>query len=181
MSLPILRNKVESANSNEEDIAILQALLAEYIGEVLAESGLPASLLEVEITESVLMDHESTTLDTLLKFASMGIGLSIDDFGTGYSNLGYLRRFKIDTLKIDRSFIADLHRDKDATTIVKTIITLMRNFGIRVVAEGVETSDQRDLLHAMQCDAVQGYLIKEPMPFNSLQRYLVQTAGSPPI
>ena len=154
--------------------------LAEYIREVLTETGLEPSLLEVEITETVLMDHETTTLDTLGRFESMGIRLSIDDFGTGYSSLGYLRRFKIDTLKIDRSFIVDLRRDNDATTIVKTIIALMRNFGIRVVAEGVETREQRDMLHAMQCDAVQGYLIKEPMSFDRLQCYIAETDASLP-
>ena len=146
--------------------------LADYVAAVLAESRLDPACVEFEITESVLMNNVGGTLDTLKAFDAMGIRVSMDDFGTGYSSLGYLRRFKIHTLKIDRSFIADITRDNDATAIVRTIVSLSHNLGIRIVAEGVETVSQCNMLKAMQCDAIQGYIVKEPLPYEAVVRYL---------
>ena len=135
----------------------------DVIGSVraaLSESGLTASALELELTESLLLHPESRA--ALVALSALGVRLSIDDFGTGYSSLAYLKRFPIDTLKIDRSFVHDLARAEDDRAIVRAIITMAHTLGLRVVAEGVETQAQLDFLRAQDCDVLQGFYFSPP-------------------
>ena len=138
------------------------ARLAETVAQALAESGLAPHLLELEITESTAMQHTDATLATLEKLKRLGVSISIDDFGTGYSSLAYLRRFPVDKLKIDRSFVAVAPADKEQAAIISAIVALAHALQIEVVAEGVETEAQRDFLARCGCDYLQGYLIGRP-------------------
>ena len=136
--------------------------LAESVAQALAQSGLAPHLLELEITESTAMQHTDATLATLEKLKRLGVSISIDDFGTGYSSLAYLRRFPVDKLKIDRSFVAVAPADKEQAAIISAIVALAHALQIEVVAEGVETEAQREFLARCGCDYLQGYLIGRP-------------------
>ena len=131
---------------------------------VLATSGVNPCLLEFELTESVLMADSQATVRTLQSMRALGVRVSVDDFGTGYSSLAYLKRFPLDTLKIDRSFINDLTTDPGDSTIVRAIINLAKGLGLTVVAEGVETVHQVEFLRQHACDEVQGFYFSRPMP-----------------
>jgi diguanylate cyclase (GGDEF)-like protein len=137
----------------------------------LAFSGLPAGRLELEITETVLMDESDTVLRTLTQLRGLGVRIALDDFGTGYSSLGYLRRFPVDKIKIDRSFIRDLDK-RDTAAIVRTVIGLGAELGITVTAEGVETEAQLDMLRRAGCGEAQGYLIGMPAKAAEISRLL---------
>jgi predicted signal transduction protein with EAL and GGDEF domain len=136
--------------------------LAEMVAQVLAETGLAPRLLELEITESTAMQHTDATLATLERLEQLGVSISIDDFGTGYSSLAYLRRFPVDKLKIDRSFVAVAPADQEQAAIISAIVALAHALQIEVVAEGVETQAQREFLARCGCDFIQGYLIGRP-------------------
>ena len=136
--------------------------LAEAVAQALAESGLAPHLLELEITESTAMQNTDATLATLEKLKVLGVSISIDDFGTGYSSLAYLRRFPVDKLKIDRSFVAVAPSDKEQAAIISAIVALAHALQIEVVAEGVETEAQREFLARCGCDYLQGNLIGRP-------------------
>ncbi|HET7201288.1 MAG TPA: EAL domain-containing protein [Burkholderiales bacterium] len=140
-----------------------KTLLAD-VARTIAESGLTPECLELEITESFLMHNPEHAADTLHKLKAMGITLSIDDFGTGYSSLAYLKRFPIDCVKIDRSFIKDIPNDSDDMAITKGVIALGHSLRLKVVAEGVETAEQREFLRSNGCDELQGYLFSKPLP-----------------
>ena len=140
-----------------------QKTLVSTIRNILADTGQPAALLELEITESTLMQDVSETLDKLRELAAMGVKLAIDDFGTGYSSLGYLKRFPVHKLKIDRSFVRDLCDDKEDAAIVAAIVGLARNLDIDIVAEGVETEQQLSMLINFGCRKFQGYYFARPM------------------
>jgi len=144
---------------------------ARSVISALAFSGVPARQLELEITETVLMDESKTVLKTLRQLRDLGIRIALDDFGTGYSSLGYLRRFPVDKIKIDRSFIRDIG-NRDTAAIVRTIIGLGNELGIVVTAEGVETEVQLDLLRDNGCEEAQGYLIGVPSKAADIQRLL---------
>jgi diguanylate cyclase (GGDEF)-like protein/PAS domain S-box-containing protein len=146
--------------------------LAHMIAQILEETGCAATYLELEITESAIMDEPEEATTTLRKLSSMGIHLSIDDFGTGYSSLSYLKRFPIDTLKIDQSFVRDILTDADDAAIVKTIIVLAHSLKLKVIAEGVETMEQLIFLREQQCDQMQGYYLSKPMPSAPLEKLL---------
>jgi diguanylate cyclase (GGDEF)-like protein len=138
--------------------------LERTVAEALQSSGLEARYLEIELTESVVM-HDAPQLGTMLdELKAIGVHVAIDDFGTGYSSLTYLKRFPVDRLKVDRSFVENLATDTDDATIVRTIINLGHNFGLKVVAEGVEDPDQIDFLRRHHCDEVQGYYFSRPVP-----------------
>ena len=137
--------------------------LMETVCWALNEAKLPGHHLELEITETMLMRDRNTTIKTLHDLSSLGISLALDDFGTGYSSLSYLRRFKIDKIKIDRSFIADVPSNADGVTLVQSILTLGHSLGLRVVAEGVESEAQYDFLVQQDCDEAQGYLLSKPL------------------
>jgi diguanylate cyclase (GGDEF)-like protein len=138
-----------------------QADLVEYIAAVLQETGLDAQSLEIELTESSVMTDVERSIDILHRFKALGLHMSIDDFGTGYSSLSYLKRFPIDVLKIDQSFVRDIETADDAA-IVKAIISMAHSLGMRVIAEGVETESQCDFLRLNMCDEIQGYLFSKP-------------------
>lgn len=149
-----------------------QKSFVEGVALILEETGLPPAYLALEMTESILMyDAEDSAL-VLKALKTMGIKLSIDDFGTGYSSLSYLKRFPIDTLKIDQSFILDIPADKDSSTIVSAVIGMGRNLRLRVIAEGVETQEQLAFLRAHQCDEGQGFLFSHPLINADLEKYL---------
>ena len=137
--------------------------LIEMLRRVLADSGLPPALLALEITESTTMQQSDVAASTLNKLKELGVSLAIDDFGTGYCSLSSLRRFPVDRLKIDRSFIADVPGERNAESLVGGIIGLAHALGLAVVAEGVETQAQRDFLARLACDQAQGYLIGRPV------------------
>ena len=141
----------------------VQANLVSEVACVLDSSRLAPASLELEITESMVMDNPERAIQTLRQLKSMGIALAIDDFGTGYSSLGYLKRFPIDNIKIDRSFIKDIPRNADDATITRTIIDMTHNLRLRVVAEGVETAAQLDFLRWHGCDEMQGYYFSRPL------------------
>jgi len=132
------------------------------VEQAIARHGLPTRLVELELTESVLLGDVHAALGTLEALRALGLGLSIDDFGTGYSSLAYLRRFPVDCLKIDRSFVAELTTDRRTRQIVRSIIELTHQFGLRCVAEGIETVEQLALLRRLGCDEGQGYLFARP-------------------
>ena len=135
----------------------------ETVAGALAESGLPPELLELEITESSVMENPDEAIVILQRLGRMGVTLAIDDFGTGYSSLAYLKLFPIDHLKIDRSFVADIEHDLNDRAIAFGTIALAHSLGLRVIAEGVETDDQLELLRTNGCDEVQGYLFSKPL------------------
>ena len=146
--------------------------LAELIQRVLAETGMPAETLELEITESTALKDAKLTLEILDQLHKLGISISLDDFGTGYSALGYLNRYPFQTLKADRSFISDIPGDSKDTAITAAIIAMAHSLKLRVVAEGVETSEQLDFLRSNNCDEVQGFLFSRPVPSEELANLL---------
>ena len=137
--------------------------LAQEVDRVLDRSGLPPSSLELEITETVIMDDTPSTTKALQVLKSLGVRLSIDDFGTGYSSLSYLKHLPVDCLKIDRSFVWGLGQDPEGTAIVSAIVNLARDLGIEVVAEGVESAPQLEMLRALGCNLAQGFYFSEPL------------------
>ncbi len=144
------------------------------INTAIAYSGLDPKLLEIELTESLLLQDIELGIRILRDMKALGIQVAIDDFGTGFSSLSYLKRLPVDKLKIDRSFVKDLGVDAGDVAIVSAIITLSHNLNLTVVAEGVETRQQYDILHGFACNEAQGYLISHPMKAAEMQRWLVQ-------
>jgi diguanylate cyclase (GGDEF)-like protein/PAS domain S-box-containing protein len=148
--------------------------LAQSIIETLAETGLPASSLEIELTETLVMADVERTIETLRALKAIGVQLSIDDFGTGYSSLSYLRRFPIDVLKIDRSFVRDMTTNPDDAAIVASIISLSHSLKLHVIAEGVETQEQLSYLRSLGCDEMQGYFFSRPVSADIFEQLLHQ-------
>ncbi|QBE62067.1 bifunctional diguanylate cyclase/phosphodiesterase [Pseudoduganella lutea] len=146
--------------------------LVPSIAQVLADTGLPAACLDLELTESLFVDDVAQAVEVLHQLKALGVALSIDDFGTGYSSFSYLRRFPIDVLKIDRSFVADIASDADEAAIVVSIIALARNLKLRVIAEGVESLAQLEFLRAHGCDEMQGYYFSRPLPAEEFERMI---------
>jgi diguanylate cyclase (GGDEF)-like protein/PAS domain S-box-containing protein len=141
--------------------------LAQMVSHALKETGLPPKLLELEITETLAMQHTDVTLNTLKRLKKLGVSIAIDDFGTGYSSLAYLRRFPVDKVKIDRVFVADAPKDREQGAIVSAIVALAHALDIEVIGEGVETEAQQEFLRRCGCDYVQGYLIGRPADADS--------------
>jgi diguanylate cyclase (GGDEF)-like protein len=138
--------------------------LANSIAKVLTDTGVEGIHLVLELTESMLLTNIENTTQMMQELDAMGVRFAVDDFGTGYSSLSYLKRFPIDVLKIDQSFVRDITTDPDDAAIVRAIITMAHSLGMRVVAEGVETREQLSFLHANSCDAMQGYYFSKPLP-----------------
>jgi EAL domain-containing protein (putative c-di-GMP-specific phosphodiesterase class I) len=138
----------------------------------LEEFDTPPELLEIELTESVLMSNAKRNIVLLNRLNDLGIKISIDDFGTGYSSLAYLQRFPIDKLKIDMAFIRDLTTNADDAAITKAIIDMAHTLKLAVVAEGVETAAQLDFLRAHQCDQIQGFYFSNPAPVAEMEGML---------
>jgi len=148
---------------NLSALQLLREELTQRLCEILAELDMDPTHLELELTESVLMEHPERAIHTLDRLHALGVTIAIDDFGTGYSSLSYLKRLPIDTLKIDRSFVGDITTDPDDEAITKTIITMAHSLGLDVVAEGVETLEQLEYLHEQGCDAIQGHWLSPPL------------------
>jgi len=140
----------------------LQPGIVGTVAQVLLQTGLPPSRLELEITEGTLMDDTQNAFEILTSLKALGVKIAMDDFGTGYSSLSYLRKFPFDKIKIDRSFISDVENDSEAETIVQAIIAMSRSLRLHVTAEGVETKQQLSMLRALGCNFVQGYLLGRP-------------------
>jgi len=149
---------------NLSAIQFKQADIVESVSLILAETQLESKYLEIEITESALIGQPDQVINSLETFREMGITLAIDDFGTGYSSLAYLKRFPVNWLKIDQSFVHDLPNDNNDAAIVKAIIDMGHTLGLSVIAEGVETQAQSNFLKGSGCDSVQGYLYGKPVP-----------------
>lgn len=146
--------------------------IVKLVVRALEETGLPAHLLELELTESMLVHDTKRVLHTLEALKEIGVSLSIDDFGTGYSSLSYLKSFPLDYLKIDRSFVMDLPDDTNDGAIVRAIIDMAHRLGLKVIAEGVETREQLDFLLEQDCDEIQGYYFSKPLPQDQLTKLL---------
>ena len=148
---------------NLSAVQFRQANLTESVAQIIAQEGVPACFLELELTESIAMDQPLAAIATLDKLRALGVRISIDDFGTGYSSMSYLKRFRVDKLKIDRSFVAGLAVDPDDEAIVAATISLAHNLGLQIIAEGVENEAQLAFLCARGCDQAQGYLFGQPL------------------
>lgn len=146
--------------------------IGQRIAALLIEAAVPGEWLELELTESLVMENVHAQIETFETLRDLGISLAIDDFGTGYSSMGYLKRLPIDTLKIDRSFVSDLPRDSNDLAIATAIVALGHSLGLAVVAEGIETEAQADALLNLGCDVGQGYLYARPMPALEVEQYL---------
>jgi EAL domain-containing protein (putative c-di-GMP-specific phosphodiesterase class I) len=146
--------------------------LFETVCEALLSSHLTAEGLELELTESILIGDTETTLGYVKRLKTLGLKLSIDDFGTGYSSLSYLKRFQVDKLKIDQSFIRDMDQNPDDSAIVHAIIQMAHSLGLRTIAEGVEHEHMITHLRIHQCDEVQGYFYGRPMPAAEFEAFL---------
>jgi len=153
---------------------------ADTVSRIVEETACPTELLELEVTETVIMAQTSETLAILLDLERRGFRLSLDDFGTGYSSLAYLKRFPLSKLKIDRSFVSDLPQDIDDAAIAQAIVALSRNLGMKVVAEGIETAEQADFLRQLDCNYGQGYLFSRPLPVDRFEAFVSEDLGRRP-
>ncbi len=144
------------------------------VEQVLADTKLEAAILEIEITESLLMENTDRAIDTMHALRRLGVQIALDDFGTGYSSLSRLKEFPIDCLKIDHSFVRDISTDANDQAIASAVLAMAGSLNMRVVAEGVETSDQFDFLKLKECNEMQGYLICRPLPADKLEEFLLQ-------
>jgi EAL domain-containing protein (putative c-di-GMP-specific phosphodiesterase class I) len=148
------------------------------VTSMLAETGLAPHYLEIELTESAIMRNGEDTVTTLTELAALGISIAIDDFGTGYSSLSYLKRFPVDRLKIDRSFVAEIGTSGGNETITSAIIALAHSLELQVIAEGVETAAQLDFLVARNCDEMQGFFFSPPLPAGEIPALLLNSRTS---
>lgn len=164
---------------NLSTIQLASPGLLEEVEAALARHRLEARHLTLEITESTAMENAEESLAILNRLAELGLGISIDDFGTGYSSLLYLKRFPANELKIDKGFVATLAHEGDDATIIGAIIALGQALGMRIVAEGVETPEQRTLLTQLGCDTLQGYLLGRPMPGEQLLAHCEAPLSTP--
>ncbi|WP_414164652.1 putative bifunctional diguanylate cyclase/phosphodiesterase [Superficieibacter sp. BNK-5] len=148
--------------------------LIDVVSDVLAQLSLPPEAIELEITENILLRHDAATLKLLQALRQSGVGLAFDDYGTGYASLSFLKRFPMTRLKIDRSFIRDVHTDPGSEAVVRAILYLGRSFGMGVIAEGVETAAQLQFLKSHHCPEVQGYLLGRPLPATAFRHTFLQ-------
>ena len=176
--------KWEAAGMREMVVAVnLSALqfkrgdVEKSVARTLEMTGLDPALLELELTESILIQDTENVLAAVKRLKLMGIKLSIDDFGTGYSSLSYLKRFDADKLKIDQSFIRDLAVDAEDAAIVRAIVQMAHSLGLRTIAEGVETKEAQDLLRLYRCDEAQGYYYARPLPAAEFLMFAARHAG----
>jgi EAL domain-containing protein (putative c-di-GMP-specific phosphodiesterase class I) len=159
---------------NLSPVQFVKGRLMEEVRHALDVSGLVATRLELEITESVLLQNSEETLQVLKQLRELGVQISMDDFGTGYSSLSYLRSFPFDKIKIDRAFVQTLADGKGSLEIIRAVVGLGRALNMKVLAEGVETAEQLAALRAEGCDEVQGYLFSRPVPVNEAWRKIAE-------
>jgi EAL domain-containing protein (putative c-di-GMP-specific phosphodiesterase class I) len=155
--------------------------LAIDVEAALRESGLPASRLVLEMTESVIMHESATARKRLQELKQLGVRIAIDDFGTGYSSLSHLQQFPVDILKIDQSFLHRMHQGSHDTALVRTIIALAKLLSLRTIAEGVEDAEQQERLRELGCDSAQGFLFGRPMPVQEIETLLLKTISTVPL
>lgn len=161
-----------SLNVNMSSQSFEQPGLAARVAELLFENSLPGSALHLELTETDMARAEATFTHNITELRAMGLGLHIDDFGTGYSSLSYLQNLPSDTLKIDQSFVARMLTSSESGELIRTIVTMAKNLGLKVVAEGVETAQQLELLTSLGCDYLQGYYLSKPLPASEAARFI---------
>jgi EAL domain-containing protein (putative c-di-GMP-specific phosphodiesterase class I) len=156
------------------NVSAIQLRQREFVGAVeqAISEGVAPTGIDLEITESLVMEDIEGNIQKLKEVRALGVGIAIDDFGTGYSSLGYLAKLPVHALKIDRSFIITLLNDSDAMTLVSTIISLAHSLKLRVVAEGVEEEQQATYLRLLRCDEMQGYLFSKPLPLEQMTALL---------
>jgi len=147
--------------------------LPDTVTRILKETGLDPQFLDLEITENIAMKHFEFSVPNIKRLNRLGIRFSIDDFGTGYSSLSYLKNFHIQKLKIDKSFVQDITTDSDSKAIISAITAMGHNLKLKIIAEGVETEEQRVFLRAMDCDEFQGYLFSRPLPADEFRQLLI--------
>ncbi|MGB0504149.1 MAG: putative bifunctional diguanylate cyclase/phosphodiesterase, partial [Thalassolituus sp.] len=151
-------------------------LLPDRIREVLEITKIPPRCLELELTESTLMEDVESAIKIMQDIKNTGVSIAIDDFGTGYSSLAYIKRFPIDVLKVDRSFVMDIPEDKNDMAITAAVIAMAHKLSLNVVAEGVETEEQLKYLRQNNCDEGQGYFFSRPLSLGQLHQYLIVSA-----
>jgi len=156
-----------------------QASWPQTVARILEETGLSPGHLELELTESAILEHEDSTIQALAELHDMGVSLALDDFGTGYSSLSSLRRFPIERVKIDRSFVGDITADADDAALTAAILAMAHSLQVRVVAEGVETREQAEFLRERGCHELQGFLFSPPVPAAEFARFLVRSKPDP--
>ena len=156
---------------NVSSIQFKRGNIDSVVLNALEKSKFPPRMLELELTESLLIDDTDRLASTLSNLRSMGLHLSIDDFGTGYSNLGYLKKFEVEYLKIDQSFVRRMEQNAEDLLIVKAIIQLSSSLGLETIAEGVETESAANILRALGCKMAQGYLWSRPLPAREIERF----------
>jgi len=161
---------------NVSKLQLTTGSLGQLVRKAMFDNGVPARQLMIELTESMLMDNVQQCVALMHELKALGVTLSIDDFGTGYSSLSYLKRFPVDELKIDRSFVADLPGSATDVALVRTVIDLGHSLGMKVTAEGVETDEQLACLKQFGCDAFQGFLFSRPV---TLDQCIELLAASP--
>jgi EAL domain-containing protein (putative c-di-GMP-specific phosphodiesterase class I) len=150
----------------------------DHLRRLIAEMEMDPSLIQLEVTESVIIEGAGDARESLYEIAALGVGIAIDDFGTGYSGLAYLKRLPIDTVKIDQSFVRDLTIDPDDKAIVTAIVAMARSLGVEVVAEGVETEEQLEELKRLGCTRAQGFLLARPMTGAGVTRFLARLTAA---
>ena len=148
----------------------------EKVKRILDETKMDPSFLDLELTESTLMYDPERSAITLKELRQLGVKISIDDFGTGYSSLNYLKRFDVSSVKIDKSFVKDITTNLDDAAISKAVIAMAHGLGLNVLAEGVETIEQLEMLNELDCDNIQGYFINKPMPAEEFTRILLDSS-----
>jgi diguanylate cyclase (GGDEF)-like protein/PAS domain S-box-containing protein len=163
---------IDHVSVNVDGQQIVRSDFVAIVERLLEETGLPPTMLELEITESFLLENAENGMGTVMRFAEMGVDIAIDDFGTGYSSLSYLKYLRADCLKIDKSFVDDLPADAISAAIIRAIISLGRGLGFTLVAEGVETAAQLAYLRSVGCDLVQGYLLSRPVPADEFEQWV---------
>ena len=163
---------------NLSPLQIRDRWLVDLVGTVMSETGIASSRVVLEVTEGVLIDNPQEALTRLEALRALGVSLALDDFGTGFSSLNYLQKFPFDRLKIDRAFVASLGSSGSTGPIIQAIVTLGHALGMKVLAEGVETDEQRVLLRLAGCDEMQGYLFARPGPVAEIDRVLTRVARS---
>ena len=166
--------QVVPVSVNVSGVQLRHGDLAGVIKGLLDEIGIDPALLTLELTESTLIDAVEHSVNTLREIKALGVRISLDDFGTGYSSLSYLRKFQIDVLKIDRSFVQDIETRQDDAELTRAIIAMSHSLGLPVIVEGVETKGQRDILKRYGADTLQGYLFYYPLSIDELSRKLRQ-------
>jgi len=177
----LTKSHIQRIAVNVSAVQFRQSDFVDKVIRIVVESGIVPSMLELELTESMIIDKVDTVIDKMNRLRTAGICLSMDDFGTGYSSLAYLKRLPFTTLKIDRSFVRDIMSDKDDAALVETILSMASIFNLDVIAEGVETIDQFEFLAHHGCGYFQGYLCSKPVQvktFEELLTYDVQSCHS---